>query len=121
MTSPPPPNPETASPVEPDEVNTGVLLVTGSLLAVGVVLVVLLLQAWFYNWRGSVAEERALPSNSPETALGRTLFENREKITRYQWINREAGTRAIPISRAMELVAAEMAGGQSAPEARSKK
>ena len=43
MTPPSPPNPETASPVEPDEVNTGVLLVTGSLLAVGVVLVALLL------------------------------------------------------------------------------
>jgi hypothetical protein len=121
MTSPETPNPETSSPVEPDEVNTGVLLVTGSLLVVGVALVVLFLQAWFYNWRGSVVEQRSLPSNSPETALGRVTLENREKISSYHWINREARTRAIPISRAMELVAAEMAGGQGAPGPKPKK
>jgi hypothetical protein len=121
MNSPSPSNPEPQSPVEPDEVNTGVLFVTGSLLAVGVVLVVLLLQAWFYNWRGSVVQERAISASTSETALGRAILENRKKIDRYHWINREAGTRAIPVDRAMELVAAEMAAGQKASKSQTKK
>jgi hypothetical protein len=121
MTSQPSPNPETQSPVEPDEVHTGVLFVTGSLLVVGVVLIMLFLQAWFYNWRGSVAQQREIPSNSPETALGRAILEDRAKINTYHWINREAGTRAIPIHRAMELVAEEMAARQNASAAKLKK
>jgi hypothetical protein len=116
-----PPNPEVQSPVEPDEINTGVLFMTLSLMAVVLVLIVLLLQAWFYNWRGSVAQERSLSANSPETAVGRATLESREKIGSYQWINREAGIRAIPIHRAMELVAAEMAAGQTAAGARPKR
>ena len=46
--------PENPSQVEPDEVNVGLLGVVGTFLAVVVVLIVVLLQAWFYNWRASM-------------------------------------------------------------------
>ena len=101
------------SSVEPDEVNVGLLAVVGTFTAVVVVLIVVLLQAWFYNWRGSIAEAKILPMNSPETPLGRSIIEQQEKINSYHWINREAQLRAIPIERAMEVVAQEMAAAQS--------
>ena len=93
----------------------GLLAVVGTFTAVVVVLIVVLLQAWFYNWRGSMAEAKILPMNSPETPLGRALVEQQEKINSYHWINREAQVRAIPIERAMELVAQEMAAAQQPP------
>ena len=100
------------SSVEPDEVNVGLLAVVGTFSAVVVVLIVVLLQAWFYNWRGSMADAKVLPMNSPETPLGRALVEQQEKINSYHWVNREGQVRAIPIQRAMELVALEMAAAQ---------
>jgi hypothetical protein len=104
--------PENLPQVEPDEVNVGLLGVVGTFLAVVVVLIVVLIQAWFYNWRTSIAAERTLPSDSPDTPLGRALVEQRETIGSYHWINREAKVRAIPIGRAMELVAQELAAEQ---------
>ena len=69
------------SSVEPDEVNVGLLAVVGTFTAVVVVLIVVLLQAWFYNWRGSMAEAKILPMNSPETPLGRALWNSRRRST----------------------------------------
>jgi hypothetical protein len=109
------------SSVEPDEVNVGLLSVVGTFTAVVVVLIVVLLQAWFYNWRGSVANAKILPSNSPQTPLGRALVEQQEKINSYHWINREAHERAIPIGQAMELVARDMAAAQKSAEKASEK
>lgn len=101
--------PEHESQVEPDEVNIPLLSIVGTFGAVVIVLIALLLQAWFYNWRGTIIDERTLPAGSPETPLGRATLEQQEQIGSYHWINREAGTRAIPIGRAMELLAEEMA------------
>ena len=109
------------SSVEPDEVNVGLLAVVGTFSAVVVVLIVVLLQAWFYNWRGSMAEAKILPMNSPEAPLGRALVEQQEELNSYHWINREAHTRAIPITQAMELVAQEMAVAQNSAEKPSEK
>ncbi len=113
--------PENSPQVEPDEVNAGLLGVVGTFLAVVVVLIVVLLQAWFYNWRASIAQERTLPSDSPQTPLGRALVEQRETIGSYHWINREAKVRAIPVGRAMELVAQEMAAVQESADKPAKK
>jgi hypothetical protein len=108
--------------VEPDQVNVGLLAAVGAFMAVVVLLVVVLLQAWFYDWRGSLTRSRAVPSDSLETALGRALVEQREPIRSYHWVNREAGIRAIPIERARELVAREMAAAAlKAPKDPAKK
>ncbi len=66
--------PENLPQVEPDEVNVGLLGVVGTFLAVVVVLIVVLIQAWFYNWRTSIVAERTLPSDSPDTPLGRASW-----------------------------------------------
>lgn len=107
-----PPKPDDSrleSQVEPDEVDAGLLGVVGTFIAVVVVLIVVLLQAWFYNWRGNILEEQALPAGGPETPLGQAMLEQQAHIGSYHWVNREAGIRAIPIDRAMEVLAREMA------------
>jgi hypothetical protein len=102
--------------VEPDDVNVGLLMVVGTFTAVVVVLIVVLLQAWFYNWRGSTADATTLPMDSPETPLGRALVEQEEKLRGDQSVNRQTNVRTVPIQRAMELVAREMGAAQKPPE-----
>ena len=98
-----------ASSVERDEINIGVLAMTGALITVVVVLVAILLQAWFYHGKGDLSTARTVMTTAPHTALGQALVEQQEKISTYRWINREAKTVAIPIERAMKLVADELA------------
>jgi hypothetical protein len=93
-----------------DEVNAGLVAIVGVFAAVVFLLIVVLLQAWFYNWKGQIATARAVPPDSLETPLGRMLAEQQTQIDSYHWVDRKAGVRAIPIQRAMEIVAAEMAG-----------
>ncbi len=101
---------------EGDEINAGLLTVIGCFLAVTVLLVVVLLQAWFYNWKADATASQTIPSSDPQTLLGRALVEQQEQINSYHWVNREANVRAIPIERAMQLVVAEMAAQQKATQ-----
>jgi len=96
------------STVEYDELNAGLLGMIGAFIAVVVLLIVVLLQAWFYNWRGEIAATTTLATNDPQTPLGRAILEQQQQINGYRWINREAHVRAIPIERAMEVVVQEM-------------
>ena len=102
----PPPGEST---VERDEINAGLLGMVGAFIAVGVLLIIVLLQAWFYNWRGEITAAATLATNDPRTPLGQAILEQQQQINSYRWINREAHVRAIPIERAMELVVEEMA------------
>ncbi len=108
-----PPTAGDLSPVERDEVDVGLLSVVGTFIATVVLLIGILLQAWFYDWRTELTEGRSLPATDPRTALGQARLEQQEQINHYHWINRKAGTRAIPIGRAMELVARQLAADQT--------
>lgn len=96
--------------VESDNANSTVVALVGALLAVGFLLAAVLLQAWFYTWKDEFASARTLPTNDPQTALGKMLLDNQSQLNSYHWVNREAQQRAIPIDRAMELVANELGG-----------
>jgi len=109
----PQPPTDGGSQVERDQVDAGLLGVIGVFIAVVLLLIVVMVQAWFYNWKRDVAATRTIPANDPRTQLGHALVEQQQQINSYHWINREALTRAIPIERAMELVAGEMAVEQS--------
>lgn len=102
--------------VEYDEINAGLLGIVGVFISVVVLLIVVLLQAWFYNWRGEVVATTTLAANDPQTPLGRAILEQQEQINSYRWINREAKERAIPIDRAMELVVEEITAAQNQSE-----
>jgi hypothetical protein len=104
--------PQPSPPVERDEVSIPLLGLVGALIVVVTLLVAILLQAWFYAGKADLAAEKAIPADDPQTALGQSLLDQQAQINSYRWINRQAQVRAIPIQRAMELVARELAAEQ---------
>jgi len=120
-TSPAAPPPDDSRQFEGDEINAGLLTVIGAFLAVTVFLIVVLLQAWFYNWKADAATAGTIAATDPQTLLGRAILEQQEQINSYHWIQREANVRAIPIERAMQVVAAEMAAEQNTAQKPGKK
>jgi hypothetical protein len=104
------------SQVEPDNIDVGLLAIVGAFIGVVVLLIVVLLQAWFYNWKAEITAARTLPGDAPQTPYGRALIEQQEQLNSYHWANRESKTRAIPIERAMELVVKEMSGEKEKAE-----
>jgi hypothetical protein len=107
-----PETPQPSSPVERDEVSIPLLGLVGALIVVVTLLVAILLQAWFYAGKADLTLERSTPADAPQTALGQALLDQQAKINSYHWVNRPAQVRAIPIPRAMELVARELAAEQ---------
>ncbi len=95
---------------DPSAVRTA--YVTAIFVAV-VVITVIALTAYF----GRVASEEAdTKVVQPESTWLQTLrAEQRARIEEYRWVSPDSGVVALPIERAMELVAAELArkgGGQ---------
>src|SRR5208337_753273 len=97
---------EGASHVEPDDIGVGLLTVLFSFVAVVVLLVVVLLQAWFYNWKLELLAERTGPIDVQETPAAIAEKQLR-RIETYGWADRKTQAQAIPIGRAMELVAVD--------------
>jgi hypothetical protein len=94
--------------IEPDDIGVGLLSVLFAFVAVVVLLAVVLLQAWFYNWRMDLVSQRTGPidvEQTPAAIAERQL----QRIETYGWADRKTQARAIPIGRAMELVAKELA------------
>ena len=101
---------------EVDNVDVGLVGVVGVFGVVTFVLIVILMQAWFYSWKQDAAASRLVASDDPQTALGALRSEQQERLGSYRWIDRDAGVRAIPIDRAMQVVAQEMAAGPKKPD-----
>ena len=99
---------EGTSHIEPDDIGVGMLTVLFAFVAVVVLLVVVLLQAWFYNWKVEVlARSRDEYVEQTPAAIAQ---EQLQRIETYGWADPKTKKgRAIPISRAMELVARELA------------
>jgi hypothetical protein len=95
--------------IEPDDIGVGLLSVLFAFVAVVVLLVIVLLQAWFYNWKGDLLAQRNGPLDGQETAAA-TAEKQLQRIETYGWADRKTQARAIPIGQAMELVAADLAG-----------
>jgi len=110
---------ENVSHIEPDDIGVGMLTVLFALVAIVVLLVVVLLQAWFYNWKVELTAQRIGPIDAQETPAA-IAQKQLERIEIYGWADRKTHARAIPIERAMDLVAADLAG-QSAAPAKSEK
>ena len=73
------------------------------------------LQGYFARVQKEEEAEKIFARTSEE--LARVRSEQTERISRYEWVDREAGIVTIPVDRAMELVAAELAetGGSLRP------
>ncbi len=102
---------EGISHIEPDDIGVGMLTVLFAFVAIVVLLVVVLLQAWFYNWKVDLQAQRLgpIPGDEQQTPVA-IAQEQLKKIESYGWTdaNPKTRTRAIPIGRAMELVAKEL-------------
>ena len=98
---------EGVSHIEPDEIGVGLLTVLFTFVAVVVLLIVVLLQAWFYNWKVELQAQRTGPLDAQQ-APAAIAEKQLERIETYGWADTKARTRAIPISRAMELVAKDL-------------
>lgn len=97
------------SQVEPDDIGAAMLAVIGTMVAVIILLIGILLQAWFYSWRNDALAEYAVAAESIETPKSMALAEQQGQIGGYHWVKRETQTRAIPVTAAMKLVTDELA------------
>ena len=98
---------EAVSQVEPDDIGVGLLTVLFAFVAIVVLLIVVLLQAWFYNWKVDLLARNRdeYVQQTPAAVAEKQL----QRIESYGWTDAKPRTRAIPIRRAMELVATELA------------
>lgn len=78
-----------------------------ALLAVVLIGAVFALEGYFGRVSNEVAQEKSISQAFAELDSVRTVQE--QAISRTEWIDKEAGIVAIPVERAMELVAAELA------------
>jgi hypothetical protein len=100
--------------VEPDNIGVAGLSVLFALVAVVIVLIAVLLQAWFYNWKVDLLAQRAGPIDPQQTPAAIAQMQL-ERIETYGWADpKTKKNRTIKIERAMDLVADEMASQQVA-------
>ena len=95
--------------VEPDDIGIGMMTVLFGLCGVSLVLMVVLLQAWFYNWKDALVADRPPLESAPAVIAAEQL----KRIENYGWADPKKQIRTIPISRAMELIVREY-GGETA-------
>jgi hypothetical protein len=86
-----------------DGLHAPALVVWGVVAAIGTFVIIVGLQALFLNFQS----EQEAKQNTVTSATS-LLAEQRAKINRYGWLDRENGVVAIPIDRAIELTAQEM-------------
>lgn len=95
---------------EKQNVNIQLLVAIGSISTVLLIVLVVGVQAWFGAELRRETEEKQ--SNVVQWKLKDLRLEQESKLQGYRWVDREAGTVAIPIERAMEItVRAPETGG----------
>lgn len=87
--------------LDPDAALTAVVGIVGAVL---LVVVVLVLQAYFYETESREAERKTVAPAFEELVAQRA--EQQEQLNSYRWIDEKAGIVGLPIERAMELVVA---------------
>jgi hypothetical protein len=95
------------APAPHDDPNAAGIALVAVLGGVGMVLVVVLLQAFFASAQRAETSRKALVSSPAELARGRA--EQVDRLSSYRSLDPGKGVFAIPIDRAMELVVAEAA------------
>lgn len=91
--------------VEHDELNTPAIVTVGIVASVVVFAVIVALQAWFAQAQRAEHQLKVVAPRSEE--LAGVVAEQQTQLHTYRWVDRQNGVVAIPIERAMELVARE--------------
>jgi len=90
-----------------DDPNVAPTAYAVAILAVLLVGAVFALEGYFGRVKGEVEQDKLISRSFEELDSVRAV--QRKQISRTEWIDKEAGIVAIPVERAMELVAAELA------------
>jgi hypothetical protein len=86
---------------EEQNVNTSIIVTIGVVSATIVLVIIIALQAWFYE---AYDEESARKADQEiNWKLTDLRLEHQENITTYRWIDQQAGSVRIPVDRAIEL------------------
>ena len=88
-----------------ENLDTGLIITIGVLFFVLVVVLILLVQAWFFQAQTAEYVRKIIEPRAEE--LASATAEQQESLHSYRVVDPEAGTVAIPIERAMELVVRE--------------
>ena len=88
-----------------ENLDTGLIITIGILLLVLVFVLILLVQGWFYKAERDEYVRKVIEPRSED--LASAVAEQQEALHSYRIADPEQGTIAIPIERAMELVARE--------------
>jgi hypothetical protein len=98
-----------------DDINTAIVAVVVGFSAATLAVVVIALQAWFYNSDAAEHARKTVPQYDPSTALGALVTKQTDELHGSGW-NEHPGmggaakkVRRIDIDRAMDLVAQEAA------------
>jgi hypothetical protein len=88
-----------------DDPNVPLSAVLGIVGALILFVIIVLLQALFYQMESAELERKV--AGQPDRELARLRAEQQELLSSYGWVDREGGVVHVPIERAMELVAGE--------------
>lgn len=109
----------TSENIEPiDGLDTPALVTSGLVAAIGTFALIVALQVVYLRFEA--AEQDNNLSGSSQTSAVSLLAEQRSKLNRYGWIDRQNNVVAIPIDRAIELTASEFSSGPVTDEDTSK-
>jgi len=96
---------ENSSIAAKENLDTGLIITIGVLLVVLTFVLILLVQGWFYQAQTEEYVRKVVEPRAEE--LASAVAEQQDTLNSYRVLDQEAGTVAVPIERAMELVVRE--------------
>lgn len=94
-----------------EDPNAAPTAIVTAVFAILMVATVIGLQAFYGHAKHNSIEAKVY--DNPSTRKNQVVAEQREALSNYGWVDRDAGIVEIPIDRAMELVSEELSGGTS--------
>jgi hypothetical protein len=88
-----------------ENLDTGMIVTIGVLLVVLTFVLILLVQGWFYQAQHDEYVRKVVEPRSED--LASAIADQQESLHTYRMLDPDAGTVAIPVERAMELVVRE--------------
>ena len=89
-----------------DDLNVPMIATVGGISVLLTVATVYAVQAMYFRYSNDEIDRKVILA--PTTDSDGKLAEQEAKLSRYSWVDRDAGTVAIPIERAMQLVVDEL-------------
>lgn len=92
-------------PAARENLDTPLIITIGVLLVILTFVLILLLQAWFFQAQGEEYDRKVTSQRSEELAT--LVAAQEETLHSYRWIDKDKGVVGIPIDRAMDIIVRE--------------